>query len=102
MLNLPRFAPGGRSSHEEYSRKTAGFLRKYGAEVLYAGDGASPLVVEDGQDWDAVLIVRYPGRKTFSRMVADPEYQEITRLRSQSLSEAVLQPTVPRGSRHDS
>lgn len=102
MLNLLRFAPGGRPSYEEYSRKAAPFLRKYGAELLYAGDGALPLVGEDGQDWDAVLIVRYPDRKAFSRMVADPEYQEITRLRSRALSEAVLQPTTPWGSRRDS
>ncbi|WP_017574730.1 DUF1330 domain-containing protein [Nocardiopsis kunsanensis] len=98
MLNLVRFAPGGRPSYEEYSRETAGFLRKYGAELLYAGDGGTPLVAEDGQDWDAVLIVRYPDRETFSRMVADPEYQKVSRLRSQALSEAVLQPTTPWGS----
>lgn len=88
MLNLLRFAPGGRTSYEEYSRKAAGFLRKYGAE--------------DGQDWDAVLMVRYPDRKTFSRMGADPGCQEITRLRSRALSEAVLQPTTPWGSPRDS
>ncbi|GHD17097.1 hypothetical protein GCM10007147_05890 [Nocardiopsis kunsanensis] len=102
MLNLVRFAPGGRPSYEEYSRKAVGFLRKYGAELLYAGDGATPLVAEDGQDWDAVLIVRYPDRETFSRMVADPEYQKVSRLRSQALSEAVLQPTTPWGSHRDS
>jgi hypothetical protein len=28
-------------------------------------------------------------------MVADPEYQEVTRLRTAALQEAVLQPTVP-------
>lgn len=99
MLNLLRFAPGGRSSYEEYSRQAGRFLKKYGGEVLYAGDGASPLVAEEGQDWDAVLVVRYPSREAFSRMVADPEYQQITALRSGALTEAVLQPTVPWGSR---
>ncbi|QBI55492.1 DUF1330 domain-containing protein [Streptomonospora litoralis] len=99
MLNLLRFAPGGRSSYAEYSRQAARFLERYGAEVIYAGDGASPLVAEEGQAWDAVLLVRYPDRATFSRMVADPEYQEITGLRSGGLTEAVLQPTVPWSSR---
>ncbi|MFD6949618.1 hypothetical protein A6A08_07285 [Nocardiopsis sp. TSRI0078] len=98
MLNLLRFAPDGRSSYQEYSRQAARFLKKYGAELVYAGDGASPLVAEDGQDWDAVLVVRYPSREAFSRMVSDPEYQKITHLRSQALTEAVLQPTVPWGS----
>ncbi|MFJ8147687.1 DUF1330 domain-containing protein [Streptomyces sp. NPDC096048] len=95
MLNLLRFAPGGRDAYQEYSRRAAPFLRQYGGELLYAGDGGAPLVAEDGQAWDAVLLVRYPSRDAFSRMVADPEYQRITTLRSQALSEAVLQPTVP-------
>ncbi|GHC86880.1 hypothetical protein GCM10007079_30520 [Nocardiopsis terrae] len=102
MLNLLRFAPDGRASYAEYSRRTAHFLKKYGAELVYAGDGADPLVAEEGQDWDAVLLVRYPSREVFSRMVSDPEYQEITHLRSQALSEAVLQPTIPWTSRRKS
>ncbi|MER5994539.1 DUF1330 domain-containing protein [Streptomyces viridosporus] len=95
MLNLLRFAPGGRASYEEYSRRAATFLKRYGGELLYAGDGGTPLVAEDGQAWDAVLLVRYPDRAAFSRMVADPEYREITGLRSRALAEAVLQPTSP-------
>lgn len=101
MLNLLRFTPEGRASYEEYSRRAAPFLRKYGAELLYAGDGSTPLVADDERGWDAVLLVRYPDRKTFGRMVADPEYQKITHLRSAALSEAVLQPTRPWGSRRD-
>ncbi|GAA3746585.1 DUF1330 domain-containing protein [Salinactinospora qingdaonensis] len=99
MLNLLRFAPEGRASYEEYSRKAGKFLKRYGAELLYAGDGTSPLVAEERQAWDAVLLVRYPSREAFSRMVADPEYREITELRTRGLEEAVLQPTVPWSSR---
>ncbi|GAA3985209.1 DUF1330 domain-containing protein [Thermobifida alba] len=101
MLNLLRFAPGGRPSYEEYSRQASRFLQRYGAELLYAGDGDTPLVAEDGQAWDAVLVVRYPSREAFSRMVADPEYQKITELRTRALSEAVLQPTTPWAPRRD-
>ncbi|WP_159941368.1 MULTISPECIES: DUF1330 domain-containing protein [unclassified Nocardiopsis] len=95
MLNLLRFAPGGRASYAEYSRQARHFLKKYGAELVYAGDGSTPLVAEQGQDWDAVLLVRYPSREVFSRMVTDPEYRAITHLRTEALSEAVLQPTTP-------
>jgi uncharacterized protein (DUF1330 family) len=97
MLNLLRFAPDGRALYEEYSRRAGAFLARYGGELLYAGDGEDPLVAEQGQSWDAVLLVRYPGREAFSRMVADPGYQEITDLRSRALTEAVLQPTRPWG-----
>jgi uncharacterized protein (DUF1330 family) len=96
MLNLLRFAEGGRESYARYAdalRTT--FLPRYGAEVLYAGDGSTTLVAEPGQDWDAVLLVRYPSREAFSAMVADPEYQEVTAWRTGALTEAVLQATVP-------
>lgn len=101
MLNLLRFAPDGRDSYQEYARRISHFLKRYDAEVVYAGEGATPLVAEEGQAWDAVLLVRYPNREAFSNMVADPEYQEITGLRSGALTEAVLQPTTPWGSRRE-
>ena len=96
MLNLLRFGQDGRASYQAYARRLAEtFLPRYGAEVLYAGDGSTVLVAEPGQAWDAVLLVRYPSREAFSRMVADPEYQEVTGLRTQALTEAVLQATSP-------
>jgi uncharacterized protein (DUF1330 family) len=97
MLNLLRFKPdGGRESYAKYSDALADtYLARYGGEVLYAGDGSTALVAEDGQAWDAVLIVRYPSREAFSRMVADPEYQQFTHFRTEALEEAVLQATVP-------
>jgi uncharacterized protein (DUF1330 family) len=94
MLNLLRFAEGGRERYAQYAqafRQT--FAPRYGVEVVYAGDGLPALVAEDGQAWDAVLLVRYPTRRAFSQMVADPEYQQITHLRTEALQEAVLQPT---------
>lgn len=96
MLNLLRFTEDGRSSYAQYAEAlSTTFLPRYGGEVLYAGDGDTALVAEQGQDWDMVLLVRYPSRRAFSEMVADPEYQQVTHLRSQALVEAVLQPTTP-------
>ena len=96
MLNLLRFRPdGGRESYLDYLRALEGYLDGIGAEVVYVGAGSSVLVAEPGQDWDAVLLVRYPDRRAFSAMVADPAYQQFTHLRTQALQEAVLQATVP-------
>jgi len=77
MLNLLRFAEGGRPSYEAYAREIVPHLER------------------DTHEWDAVLLVRYPSREAFSRMVADPSYQSITHLRTEALSAAVLQATVP-------
>jgi uncharacterized protein (DUF1330 family) len=94
MLNLLRYADGGRELYARYAAALGEtFLPRYGGEVLYAGDGSTALVAEAGQAWDAVLLVRYPSRAAFSAMVADPEYQQVTELRTRALSEAVLQAT---------
>jgi uncharacterized protein (DUF1330 family) len=97
MLNLLRFKPdGGRESYAKYAEALRGtYLAKYGAELVYAGNGSTALVAEDGQAWDAVLLVRYPSRQAFSQMVADQDYQQFTHFRTEALTEAVLQATIP-------
>jgi uncharacterized protein (DUF1330 family) len=96
MLNLLRFrADGGREGYREYARQFTEQSSRFGAEVLYVGDGSTALVAEPGQDWDSVLIVRYPSRQAFSDMVRDPAYSAITHLRTGALVEAVLQATTP-------
>jgi uncharacterized protein (DUF1330 family) len=94
MLNLLRFVDGGAERYAEYLAHFRRASARFGAEVVYYGHGRAPVVAEAGQAWDAVLLVRYPSRKAFSDMVRDPEYQAGTHLRSESLVEAVLQPTV--------
>lgn len=95
MLNLLRFKDGGREGYTRYAREILPFLDELGAAVVYVGDCSTVLVAPDEQRWDAVLIVRYPTRAAFSKMVANPEYQRITSLRTDALSDAVLQATVP-------
>ncbi len=95
MLNLLRFAKGGRPSYERYAEEIQPFLRKVGARVVYMGDCSTSLVPSEGLGWDAVLLVAYPSRKAFSAMVADSDYQRITHLRTEALDEAVLQATTP-------
>jgi uncharacterized protein (DUF1330 family) len=95
MLNLLKFSAGGRASYRAYAERIRPFLDRYGATVIYLGDCSTTLVAPPSHDWDAILIVRYPDREAFSRMVADPEYQAITHLRTDGLSNAVLQATIP-------
>ena len=95
MLNLLRFAEGGRASYDEYAGAIGPFLASVGARVVYAGDTSTALVAPDSHAWDAVLLVEYPSREAFSRMVADPAYQRITERRTAALSHAVLQATAP-------
>ncbi len=95
MLNLLKFADGGREGYTQYAAAIAPFLDKIGAQVLHVGDLGTEVVRRDDFDWDAVLLVEYPSRSAFTQMVADPEYQAITHLRTEAVSEAVLQASTP-------
>ncbi|MEV5634083.1 hypothetical protein [Micromonospora tulbaghiae] len=48
-----------------------------------------------GQAWEAVLLVCCPIGTAFSRTAGDPECREVTRWRTVTVTEAVLQPTLP-------
>jgi len=56
-------------------------------------DRASNLMVyrPDLDNWDRVLVVRYPGRRTFLELVTDPRYLEVMPYKLSSL-EVVLTP----------
>ena len=102
MLNLIKLkADGGREGYQAYCDAFAGHSGRFGATTLHVGDLGTDVVKRDDFDWDIVLLVQYPSRQAFSDMVADPEYQKITHLRTESVSEAVLQASTPWGSATD-
>lgn len=94
MLNLLRFRPdGGRERYELYRSIVEPIAERYGVEVIYGGFGLSPLAAQEGQAWDAIAIVRYPGRGAVVEMAMDRDYVETAApLRKAALSEVVLQP----------
>jgi hypothetical protein len=94
MLNLLRYREGGEEAYHEYVRRFRTFLPEE-AQILWVGDCSTILVAPETHRWDAVLVVRYPTRRSFTDMVANPAYQEITGLRTGALDEAILQATVP-------
>ncbi len=95
MLNLVRFQPeGGRDRYLKYLSMASPLVARYGAEIVFAGDGATALAAEPGQAWDAVALVKYPTRRAFADMIADPGYQAADPVRVSALAEAVLQPVL--------
>ena len=100
MLNLLRFRPeGGRDRYADYLAAASPLVGRYGAEIVYVGDGLPALSAEDGQAWDAVALVPYPTRQAVANMVKDPDYHHKAVLcGKRALLEAVLQPIRTVGS----
>lgn len=56
MLNLLRFqSDGGRDRYLEYLGMAGHVVARYGAQIVFAGDGLPALAAEPGQAWDAVV-----------------------------------------------
>jgi uncharacterized protein (DUF1330 family) len=95
MLNLLRYAEGGRETYREYAEKAQPFLEGVGGELLYAGDCSTALVAPEGHDWDTILLVRYPSAEQFLKMIANEDYRKVTEIRTRALEAAVHQVTAP-------
>jgi uncharacterized protein (DUF1330 family) len=95
MLNLLRYAEGGRETYAEYAAKAQPFLEGVGGELLYAGDCTTALVAPEAHDWDTILLVRYPSAEQFLKMVSDEDYLKVTEIRTRALAAAVLRVTTP-------
>jgi len=97
---LARFEAGTGSpctGEEAYACYKHAFTRTVGevsqAQVLYEGPVGQVFIGAPGTpatDWDQVLIVRYPSRKHFLAMMADPRYRESLRHRYAGLERTVL------------
>jgi uncharacterized protein (DUF1330 family) len=94
MLNLLRFREeGGRERYAEYLAVATPIVARFGAEIVYVGNGLPALSAEPGQAWDAVALVRYPNRRAFADMAMDANYRDkAAPMREAALAEAVLQP----------
>ena len=92
MLNLLRFAEGGRERYDAYAAAIAPVGEAFGIQLLFHGSGGRPIEAPDGPAWDAVALVRYPSRAAFAQMIRSPEYKAIEHLRSGALAATVLQP----------
>lgn len=107
MVNLLKFReraayPAGTpdsdvSGREAYRRYEQAFVVTVGAvsraEVIYAGPVGSVFIGDPTAreaDWDMVLLVRYPSRGHFLRMMAEPAYRDALVHRYAALERTVL------------
>lgn len=89
MVNLLKFKPnGGEATYRIYSEKFMAIMGPLGVEVVFKGDCMMTAIGED--EWDEVVVVRYPSRDAFDEMERNPAYQEAFQYRTDALSDSRL------------
>lgn len=102
MLNLLKFrevadyGPGGpegltgRQAYSRYSKAVTPLLFEVGGQPLWMGKATAGVIIPDGESWDEVLLVHYPSRAAFVRMIRCDAYQAIMHHRTAALSDSRL------------
>lgn len=99
MLNLLRYrelaASGagvdglsGREAYGVYGKKFAELGPRFGGEPIWMGRALHSLI--GAEDWDIVILVRYPTRRQFVEMMDDPDYLAIAPIRAAALADSRL------------
>lgn len=105
MLNLLRFRDKaeypdqasdltGKQAYAIYSKQAIQHVRATGGEVVMMGQVHAAIIAPDGEQWDEMLLVRYPSIEKFVAMAMNPDYQAFTVHRTAALADSRLIATV--------
>ncbi len=103
MLNLLRYREvaqsgcgvdglSGREAYDVYGQRFAALHSRFGGEPIWMGRAIHSII--GAEDWDLVILVRYPTRRQFVEMLRDPAYQEIAPIRAAALADSRLVETT--------
>jgi hypothetical protein len=97
MVNLVKFKPGGgKDSYGKYIKTASLAATQCGTaiEILYAGKAGKDVAA--GDQWDMVILARYPSFDAFADFVSHPIYQdEAIPLRTIGLEKALFMVSQP-------
>lgn len=102
MLNLLRFRQvaaddsgrTGREAYAEYTRQVLPILARLGAQPIWQGHAQCAVIAPAEEEWDEVLLVKYPHKEVFLQMIRSPEYRAIVHHRTAALFDARLVATL--------
>jgi uncharacterized protein (DUF1330 family) len=84
----------GRQAYERYSQLTLPHLIKVGGRLIWRADARACLIAPAGEHWDEALLVEYPSRSAFERMITNTDYQAGTIHRTAALEDSRLIATI--------
>ena len=99
MINLLKFKKRtedgkttGQERYLEYSQKVMPFLQESGGEIMFMSKSFSTLIGPENENWDHVVLVKYPNIGSFFKMIQSKDYPHT--LRSSALEDSRLIPCI--------
>jgi len=95
LPNAPEFKGTPRESNARYEAAVRSMLLKIGGYPLFAGMPHGKNILEHNpslDDWSRLLLVRYPSRRAFMKLLTNPAYPELEPYKLMAL-QVVLTPT---------
>ena len=80
----------GREAYQRYHAMAAKQLAAVGARVLWAGQVTASVIAPDAEEWDDAVLVEYPTRAAFLKMLSEPAYRAAVPHRSAALMNSRL------------
>jgi len=80
----------GREAYQRYSEVALRTVAEVGGALVYLGQVAVSVIAPAGEEWDDVVLVRYPSRRAFLEMIGRPDYQAGAVHRSAALADSRL------------
>ncbi len=97
MVNLLKFRNSSpesrresRRAYDRYTAAVAPMLAGVGGRLLWMGDAAGLVIGLPGDEWDRIMLVEYPSRKAFLKMISSPDYLRAHENREAGLETSVL------------
>ena len=80
----------GREAYQRYGEVAAKQVAAVGGRVLWAGQVTASVIAPDPEAWDDAVLVEYPTRAAFLKMLSEPAYQAVVPHRSAALMDSRL------------
>jgi uncharacterized protein (DUF1330 family) len=74
LVNLLRFEPEGAEAYSRYTSAIASPFARVGGELVFFGSVRHAFAFGGGDDWDAVIVTRYPSASALADMWLDPDF----------------------------
>jgi uncharacterized protein (DUF1330 family) len=86
----------GKTAYQRYSGEVVKLVWEVGGQVLWIGKVRSNFIMPSEEEWDEFMLVYYPSRSAFVRMIQSEAYGKIVHHRTAALKDSRLIETVPR------